>query len=51
MTLSAGLSLLAIGATYRLWWLAAIGAGTIVVALFDWYWPRRRHVGIEAVDA
>jgi cytochrome c oxidase subunit I+III len=46
--LTLGLTLLATGATYRLWWLAAIGAVTAFAALVDWYWPRRCHVGALA---
>ena len=48
--LTVGLTALFTGAVLSWWWLAALGGLGCVGALVDWFWPRRVHAGLEAVD-
>ena len=51
LTLTVGLALAFTGAVLRQWWLVGLGGAVMIVALIDWFWPRRVHAGFEAADA
>ena len=47
--LALGLTLFFTGGVLRAWWIVGVGGLVCVLALTDWFWPRRTHVNSEAV--
>ena len=48
LVLAVGLAILFTGGLFQAWWAVALGGAVCAGALLDWFWPRRRHVGMEA---
>jgi cytochrome c oxidase subunit I len=48
--LAVGMSVLFTGGLFHAWWLAGAGAVVCILALVNWFWPRRVHADMEAAD-
>ena len=47
LVLAVGLAVLFTGGLFQAWWAVALSGAICAGALLGWFWPRRRHVGME----